>query len=580
MGAAGDGTFVATCHDLAPGTRYAYLLDGEGPYPDPASRFQPEGVHGPSQVVDPGAFDWSDRSWRGVPLERTVVYELHVGTFTPAGTFAGATERLPYLSRLGVTTLELMPIADFPGTRNWGYDGASLFAPARCYGTPDDLRRLVDTAHALGLAVLLDVVYNHFGPDGAYHLAFSPSYLSTLSLSPWGAAVNLDGEGAAQVRAFFIENALHWLHEYHFDGLRLDATHALVDSSPQHFIAELAASVHASLGDRRVLLIAEDDRNLPAIVTPAEDGGWGLAAVWADDFHHQVRRLAAGDRDGYYVDFSGTVADLAATLRRGWFYCGQPSAYRGAPRGEDPRGIPVERMVIFIQNHDQVGNRPFGQRLNQQIEPALFRALSALLLFAPETPLLFMGQEWAADTPFLFFTDHEAGLGQKVTEGRRAEFARFDAFADQALRARIPDPQAAATFEDSRLRWEEQARPLHAGVLALYQTLLALRQGEPVLGRRGRFDVAPIGESGLVLSRETNGVPPLALVVWLRGAGECDAAYWMPGLAGRATEVILTTEEARFQESDQNAAWAPEVDLARGPVVRFHRPAAVVLRVS
>jgi maltooligosyltrehalose trehalohydrolase len=344
-------------------------------------------------VIDPAVFAWSDRQWTGVPLDRAVIYELHVGSFTPAGTFDGATEQLPYLAELGVTLVELMPVADFPGTRNWGYDGAALFAPCRRYGTPDDLRRLVNTAHGLGLGVLLDVVYNHFGPDGAYCTVFSPYYRSARHQSPWGPALNLDGEQSTPVRQFFIENALHWLHEYHLDGLRLDATHWLVDDSRPHFIAELVARVRESVTDRTVLLVAGDERNLATIVRPPSQSGWGLDAVWADDFHHHVRRRAAGDRDGYYQDYSGSIADLAATVRQGWFYCGQYSAYAGAPRGTSPAGVPLERMIVCIQNHDQIGNRPFGRRLNHQVEPAMFRALSALLLFAPETPLLFMGQE-------------------------------------------------------------------------------------------------------------------------------------------------------------------------------------------
>jgi malto-oligosyltrehalose trehalohydrolase len=373
-----DGAFAVTLTDVNAGDRYAYLLDGEGPFPDPSSRYQPEGVHGPSQIIDPSQFAWSDQGWRGVRLQDALIYELHVGTFTRAGTFAGVMERLPYLADLGITAVELMPVADFPGRWNWGYDGVSLFAPARCYGAPDDLRGLVDTAHRLGLVVVLDVVYNHFGPDGAYLPTFSSSYLSTQHRTPWGAAVNLDGEHSSQVRSFFIENALHWLTEYHFDGLRLDATHGFVDESPCHFVRELTASVRESISDRSVLLFAEDERNLNAIVRPFDQGGWGLDAVWSDDFHHQIRRLSAGDRDGYYQDLSGSTVDLATTLNRGWFYSGQHSDYLGEPRGTDPSGVPLNRMVFCIQNHDQVGNRPFGSRLHDRIDPALFRAAASL----------------------------------------------------------------------------------------------------------------------------------------------------------------------------------------------------------
>jgi maltooligosyltrehalose trehalohydrolase len=575
---ADDGVFTGTFTDVSPGDLYAYVLDGEGPFPDPASRFQPQGVHGPSAIVDPRSFEWSDDTWRGLPLEKAVVYELHVGTFTKAGTFTAAAERLPYLANLGITVVELMPLADFPGSRNWGYDGVSLFAPSRAHGAPDDLRRLVDTAHRLGLAVLLDVVYNHFGPDGAYGTLFSPFYLSTRHRTPWGAAMNLDGEGAEHVREFFIENALHWLHEYHFDGLRLDATHGLIDDSPRHFVTELVARVRASLAPRRVLFFLEDERNLATIVRPSADGGWGVDAVWADDFHHQVRRLAAGDRDGYYEDFTGTVADLATTIRQGWFYRGQFSVHHGARRGTDPSGIPLYRMVVCLQNHDQIGNRPFGQRLNHQIEPALFRALSALLLFVPETPLLFMGQEWAASSRFLYFTDHHTDLGRLVTKGRREEFSRFEAFADPVTRARIPDPQASSTFEDSRLVWDERNQPPHAGVLELHRELLRLRRTEPALQQWEGFEVAALDDASLAVMRG-NEQDMLLLVLCTEASRRVDVNPWRAVPPDKAWQIVLTTEESRFVESrDARLAADVAIDLQDGLVLEFNRPGSVILR--
>jgi maltooligosyltrehalose trehalohydrolase len=575
---ADDGVFTGTFTDVSPGDLYAYVLDGEGPFPDPASRFQPQGVHGPSAIVDPRSFEWSDDTWRGLPLEKAVVYELHVGTFTKAGTFTAAAERLPYLANLGITVVELMPLADFPGSRNWGYDGVSLFAPSRAHGAPDDLRRLVDTAHRLGLAVLLDVVYNHFGPDGAYGTLFSPFYLSTRHRTPWGAAMNLDGEGAEHVREFFIENALHWLHEYHFDGLRLDATHGLIDDSPRHFVTELVARVRASLAPRRVLFFLEDERNLATIVRPSADGGWGVDAVWADDFHHQARRLAAGDRDGYYEDFTGTVADLATTIRQGWFYRGQFSVHHGARRGTDPSGIPLYRMVVCLQNHDQIGNRPFGQRLNHQIEPALFRALSALLLFVPETPLLFMGQEWAASSRFLYFTDHHTDLGRLVTKGRREEFSRFEAFADPVTRARIPDPQASSTFEDSRLVWDERNQPPHAGVLELHRELLRLRRTEPALQQWEGFEVAALDDASLAVMRG-NEQDMLLLVLCTEASRRVDVNPWRAVPPDKAWQIVLTTEESRFVESrDARLAADVAIDLQDGLVLEFNRPGSVILR--
>jgi maltooligosyltrehalose trehalohydrolase len=574
----GDGTFTGTFDTVRSGDLYMYLLDGDGPYPDPCSRYQPQGVHGPSAVVDPTAFEWSDHAWQGIPLERAVIYELHVGTFTLAGTFAGVAEQLPYLAGLGVTAIELMPVADFPGSRNWGYDGVSLFAPCRRYGTPDGLRQLVDAAHRAGLGVVLDVVYNHFGPDGAYCTVFSPFYRSARHQSPWGAAINLDGDQSGPVRAFFVENALHWLHEYHIDGLRLDATHWLLDDSTPHFVAELATRVRESVTDRTVLLMAEDERNMATIVRRPPEGGWGVDAVWADDFHHHVRRRSAGDRDGYYQDYSDSIADLAATLCRGWFYCGQYSEYAGAPRGTGPAGVQLERMIFCLQNHDQIGNRPFGRRLHHQIDPALFRALSALLLFAPETPLLFMGQEWAARTPFLFFTDHDPELGRLVTEGRRREFSRFQAFADEETRARIPDPQALSTFEASRLDWDERVLGPHAGMLELYRALLRLRRTEKALEAGTRFDVVELDDDGMALTRDDAAGGALLLVAWLRGSGAYEYDRQGPTIPGQRWNLLLSTEEPRFQSSGQTPTGGPDVTAQDPLVVQFQGPAAVILR--
>ncbi len=464
-----DSTFRGESSDFRPGDLYGYLLDGEGPFPDPASRYQPEGIHGPSQIVDPGSFSWSDGGWNGVPHGDLVIYELHVGTFSPEGTFSGVTARLPELAGLGITAIELMPVADFPGRRNWGYDGVDLFAPARCYGAPDDLRRLVNTAHALGMAVLLDVVYNHFGPDGSYLSRFSPAYLSDRHRTPWGPAVNLDGPGSKMVRAFFIENALHWIHEYHLDGLRLDATHSMVDEGPRHFLAELSALIREHGPARPIHLIAEDHRNLADLLRPESSGGWGLDGVWSDDFHHQLRRLLCGDDDGVYRDFAGTIPDLVTTLNRGWLFTGEYSIHRGKNRGTDPAGLSPRSCVFSIQNHDRIGNRAFGERLNHQVDAATYRAASTLLLLAPETPLLFMGQEWASSSAFLFFTDHEPELGRRVREGRLREFRSYRAFQEEAALDRIPDPQDEATFLASRLDWSERDREPHASTLRLYQ---------------------------------------------------------------------------------------------------------------
>jgi len=562
-----DGMFSAVLPGVGAGDRYRYRLDGDRLLPDPASRFQPHGVHGPSQVVDPGSFTWTDERWTGLGLPDLVFYELHVGTFSPEGTFAGAAARLSRLAALGVTAIELMPVADFAGDRNWGYDGVALFAPARCYGTPDDLRRLVDAAHALGLAVFLDVVYNHLGPDGAYHAAFSPYYYTDRHETPWGAALNFDGDSHAPAREFFIENARHWVHEYHVDGLRLDATHAIADDGTRHFLAELTARVHASAG-RRVLVVAEDHRNLSGMLKPEAEGGWGLDAVWADDFHHELRRLLAGDSEGYYRDYSGSAEDLAATIRRGWFYTGQFSEHSGRPRGTNPAGLAANRFVICLQNHDQIGNRALGERLHHQIAAAAYRAASTLVLTAPETPLLFMGQEWAASAPFLYFTDHHAELGRAVTEGRRNEFRHFAAFADRHAQARIPDPQALSTFLSSRLDWDERAVEPHQSTLSLYEALLALRRREPSLRDPRTFSAVALDEATIALER-SSGEDSLLVLVRLAGA---DAERRT--IAGR-WRLLLSTEEPAFSADPL----PPDLDLAdRTVAVRFRRPGAIVLK--
>jgi len=463
------GYFERAVDGLEPGARYRYRLDDEGPFPDPASRFQPGGVHGPSVVVDPDAFAWQDADWQPPPRDEWVVYELHIGTFSATGTYSGVQERLAYLKDLGVTAIELMPVADFPGRWNWGYDHAALYAPSRAYGTPYGLRALVDAAHRAGLAVILDVIYNHLGPDGAYVAAFAPMF-TEKHRTPWGPAINLDDTHSAGVRHLFIDNAIHWLREYHFDGLRLDATHALKDDSDTHFLAELHDRVHAEVDGPPRTLIAEDPRNVSTLVQPRSEGGFGLDGVWTDDFHHQIRHMTAGDTHQYFASFAGHRApELATTIRDGWFYQGQPD-HTGADFGTDPSPVDWDQCVICIQNHDQIGNRPTGNRLTDDISDAVYRAASALLLFTPEMPLLFMGQEWAATTPFLFFTDHNEELGEQVRAGRAEE---FDHFAD--FDGTIPDPQAQDTFERSKLRWSERDADRHRRMLALYQDLLRLR---------------------------------------------------------------------------------------------------------
>jgi maltooligosyltrehalose trehalohydrolase len=575
-----DGTWSVLVPGAVAGGRYLFRVDGGPAWPDPASRFQPDGVHAASQIIDPAAYQWQSKEWTGIAREDAVIYELHVGTFTPEGTFAAARLKLPWLKALGVTAVQLMPIADFPGRSNWGYDGVALFAPARCYGHPDQLRAFVDHAHQLGLAVYLDVVYNHLGPDGAYMAAYLPRVFSTRHSSPWGRGLNFDEEGSALLRRYFIENAVHWVVEYRIDGLRFDATHAIVDDSPRHVLAEVTAEVRQAARGRHVQLIAEDNRNLASMMRPPEQGGLGFDAAWADDFHHQMRRLLAGDADGYYADFTGRIGDVAATLRQGWFFRGQYSGYQQGLRGSPPEELPYSSFVIAIQNHDQVGNRAFGERLHHQIDAAAYRAASTLLLLAPETPLMFMGQEWAAGAPFLFFTDHEPALGKLVTEGRRKEFQRFESFSRPDAVATIPDPQHVSTFERSRLNWDESLLTPHSFVAQLYRAILALRrQWQTGHARRDQVTVTPVPPFGIAMVFRNDPTTVRALAVWLQGAGSVGidlppAPSASPGSEEPEWRVVLTTESAKHAERPE-----PPGLRRDGPVLRvdFARPGAVAI---
>ncbi|MGF1579702.1 MAG: malto-oligosyltrehalose trehalohydrolase [Gemmataceae bacterium] len=577
--ASGDGFFTACTDKAALGTRYKYRIDGGEAFPDPASRYQSDGVHGPSIVHAPETYPWQDSEWPGVRYEDLVIYELHLGTFSPEGTFAGAMGKLQYLKDLGITAVELMPVADFPGDRGWGYDGVQLFAPARCYGTPEDLQRLVDHAHQLGLAVLLDVVYNHFGPDGNYLGVYGPHFESTKHKSPWGARLNFDGEHSDKVRDFFINNAIYWLDQFHFDGLRLDATQAIIDDSPQHFLAELTTRVRETLPDRKIHLIAEDPRNMARMLRPVAEGGYGLDGVWADDLHHQTRCLLAGDNEGYYQDFSGTTEDLATTIRQGWFFTGQESVYLGQPRGTDPTGLPPRAFLVCIQNHDQIGNRAFGERLHHQVDLAAYRAASAMLLFLPGTPLLFMGQEWAASTPFRFFADHNEELGKLVTAGRREEFKHFSAFSDPEKRETIPDPQAFETFKACRLLWDEVKSSPHAGILELYKKLLQLRRDEPSLYDSNAECVASaVNENALAIYRKATNGDSLLLVCQFRGAGEVTLGG-IPNfdtISKLAWELDFATEGTPFSEGA-----GPNLEQFVGQkIIRFPGPMGVIFRAS
>lgn len=485
---AGGGSWAVDVADAGPGSRYGFSVDG-GPFrPDPRSASQPEGVDGPSEVVDHDGFPWTDDGWTGFDLSSAVIEEIHIGTFSEAGTFDGAIDHLDALVDLGIDAVEVLPIAEFSGDRGWGYDGVDLYAPHHAYGGPAGFARFVDACHARGLGVVLDVVYNHLGPAGN-HLATYGPYFTDHHVTSWGPGVNVDGPGSDEVRRWIIDNARHWFVHHHVDGLRLDAVRAISDDSAVHVLEALADAtdaLEAELG-RRLWLIAESDRNDPRYVRPIEDGGLGLDSAWADEWHHALHAVLTGETDGYYEDF-GTLADLALGLRQAWVYAGRYSRHRRRHHGRDARGLDGRHFVVSAQNHDQIGNRAAGERLSHLVSPGRQRIAAALLLTSPFVPMLFQGESWGASTPFLYFTDHpDPELGRAVTEGRRREFASFGW--DPAT---VPDPQSPATHARSVLRWGERTREPHAGLLEWHRALIALRREVPEL-TAGRWQDVVVG---------------------------------------------------------------------------------------
>jgi len=482
------GWWNAAVEEAGSGTDYFFSVDGGDPLPDPRSTWQPEGIHGPSRVIDHSNFQWTDRKWQARPLSSAIIYELHIGTFTPQGTFKSVIENLDYLADLGITHIELMPVVEFSGDWGWGYDSVDLFAPHHLYGTPDDLKSLIDASHARGLAVLLDVVYNHLGPVGNYLQRFGP-YFTEAYKTPWGAAVNFDHKGSHEVRQFFLDNAAMWLRDYHFDGLRLDAIHAIFDRSAIHFLESLSNridSLAAHLG-RRLVLIAESDLNDPRVVTPREAGGFGMDAQWSDDFHHALHAILTGERNGYYDGFQ-SLAQLAKALQRAFVYDGIFSHFRDRVHGRPVVGLSGHRFLGYSQNHDQVGNRAQGERLCQLVSAGKQKIAAALMLTSPFVPMLFQGEEYGASTPFQYFTHHQdAALGKSVSEGRRSEFEDFGWKPEQ-----VPDPQDPETFRRSKLDWRELTAPQHAALLDWYKKLIHLRESCAALtnGRLDRVEVS------------------------------------------------------------------------------------------
>jgi len=596
-----DGWHELTTDRARPGTRYGFVLPDGLRVPDPASRHQPKDVHGQSEVVDPTAYNWADAGWRGRPWEEAVVYELHVGAFTPEGTFQAAIGKLDHLVALGVTAIELMPIGDFPGKRNWGYDGVLPYAPDSEYGRPEDLKVLVDAAHARRLMVLLDVVYNHFGPEGAYLHAIAPNTFTDRHKTPWGAAINMDGSDSGPVRNYFIHNALYWIEEFNLDGLRLDAVHAILDESPRHLLDELAERVHAAAPDRHVHLILENEENAAHRLERREGGPEGITqgdsvpksftAQWNDDVHHVLHVAATGDDQGYYADYKGDTAKLGRALAEGFAFQGDHMPYRGRPRGEHSAHLPPTAFIGFIQNHDQIGNRPFGDRLTAIASPEAVRAVAAIYLLLPQIPMLFMGEEWGAAQPFPFFCDFEPALAEAVRQGRREEFARFPEFHDPVTRDRIPDPTAEETFASAKLAWDDVLRAPHAGWLDWYCRVLATRHEAiiprlPEIRSGGRFDVVgegavvvrwPLGDSSaeLMLATNLSGVPVSGFppaegdVLWREG--EQDDEGWFGPWAVRwsiPTSARTLAIDTALHRLAERMGIEPEFRDVRGQMVR------------
>ena len=505
-----NGWHELTVAAAGPGTRYRFVLPSGTKVPDPASRYQPDDVFGPSVVVDPTAHTWADAGWTGRPWPEAVVYELHVGAFSTEGTFRGAIAHLDHLASLGVTVIEIMPVAEFPGRRNWGYDGVLPYAPDSVYGTPDDFKALVDAAHARGVAVMLDVVYNHFGPDGNWLGEYAPAFFTDRHKTPWGSAINYDGPDSRPVRDFFVENALYWLEEFHLDGLRLDAVHAIKDDSNVDLLRELVERVRSTVTDRPVHLVLENEYNVASRLERIDAQVSRYSAQWNDDVHHVLHVAATGEDKGYYSDYGGDTDKLGRALAEGFAFQGEVMPYSGKPRGEPSAGLPPNAFVAFLQNHDQVGNRAFGDRITAVASPEAVRAAAAVYLLLPQVPMLFMGEEWAASSPFPFFSDFGGELGDKVREGRRAEFAKFPEFSDPAVRDTIPDPQADSTFSSAKLDWNEITEPDHAAMLDWYRRVIATRRAKlgpvlPAIDRGGTYKV--VGDAAVT-------------VVWQAGAGQ------------------------------------------------------------
>jgi maltooligosyltrehalose trehalohydrolase len=558
-----DGYFSGLVPEAGAGALYRLRLDDGDAFPDPASRFQPQGPHGPSQVVDPSTFEWTDKKWAGVRRDGQVIYEMHAGTFTPEGTWEAAARNLPALAELGITVVELMPVAEFPGEFGWGYDGVDLFAPYHVYGTPDDFRRFVDRAHTAGIGVILDVVYNHLGPDGNYLKQFSGSYFTNRYKNDWGEAINFDGEDAGPVREFFLANAGYWVEEFHLDGLRLDATQDVHDASEEHILEAVTRRVREAGGKRSTYIVSENESQDTRLVRPAGEGGYGHDALWNDDFHHSTAVALTGRNEAYYTDYKGSPQEMISLVKYGYLYQGQRYSWQEKRRGTSALGLPPAVFVNYLQNHDQVANSARGERCHKLASPGTFRALTALLLLGPGTPLLFQGQEFCASSPFLYFADHNPDLAEAVRRGREEFLSQFPSIAQPGMQAGLPVPHERGTFE--RCKLDSTEREEHAPCYALHRDLLRLRREDPVFRTQGRgsLDGAVLSPEAFVLRFFGENAGDRLLVVNLGKDLDLEPVPepLLAPLTGSRWEVLWSSEDPRYGGSgapppeDEEGCW-------------------------
>jgi maltooligosyltrehalose trehalohydrolase len=555
-----DGYFSALVAGASAGAAYGFRLDrSEKTYPDPASRWQPEGPETLSIVIDHGSYEWGDASWKGIDRESAVLSEVHIGTFTPEGTWTAAERHLEDVRDAGITVLEVMPVCEFPGRFGWGYDGVDLFAPTRLYGAPDELRHFVDRAHQLGLGVILDVVYNHLGPSGNYLKEFSPYYFTDRYKNEWGEAINFDGECSGPVRDFFASNAAYWIDEFHFDGLRIDATQSVYDHSREHVLSLIARRARAAGGERSIYLIAENEPQDVRVVTPSEHGGYGLDAMWNDDFHHSARVALTGRIDGYYHDYRGTPQELVSMARHGFLYQGQWYSWQKKRRGTSSIGWPSRTFIWYLQNHDQIANSGFGQRLPQLSDPASFRAATALLLLGPATPMLFQGQEFGASAPFLYFADHEPELAKLVENGRKEFLEQFDSLATCDVKERLPAPHDPDVFRRCKIDWNDRER--NAAVLRMHQDLLRIRRDNPPFPARGvTIEGAVLSDRAFVLRALGHPEGDRLLLVNLGESLHFEPVTepLLATLPGSEWEVVWSSESPDYGGSGTPSLWTED----------------------